>query len=130
MSILLYLYIIDYMSSNYYKGAIWTNHALDRLKERGLTQDIAAYVFNNPDKSISKNNSTTRYQKKIDKSLITIVAKQNEKSEWIILSTWADPPLPGSNDARQRDNYRKYQKAPVWKKILITAFSQITGSKF
>lgn len=119
------------MPSQYYRGAIWTNHALSRLKERGITQDLAGSVFANPEKSFpGRKPGTFQYQKKVDKTLITIVATQNEKSEWIILSVWVDPPLPGSVDDKRRKAFLSYQNAPFWKKILITAFRQIGLRKY
>lgn len=119
------------MPQVYYKGAIWTNHALLRLSERGLTQEIAGNAFNHPDKSMPGTESgTMRYQKRFGISLVTVVAKQNEKSEWIVLSCWADPPLPGSNDERRQKEYQRYKKATFWKKIWITALRQLGLSKF
>lgn len=115
------------MSSKFYKGAIWTNHVLLRIKERGITQETAAYVFQSPDKELPGNDHTRRFQKKINNTRITLIAKQNEKSEWVILSAWTDLPLTGSKDARKRESYNKYHKASFLKKFLITAFRQITG---
>ncbi len=119
------------MPSQYYGGAIWTNHALDRLNERGLTQDIASRAFNHPDRTIEgRESGTKQYQKRFDKSLVTVVAKQNEKSEWIILSTWVDPPMAGSKDERKRKNYHNYQKATFWGKIWIIVKNQLGLSRF
>ncbi len=119
------------MPSQYFGGAIWTNHALNRLDERGLTQDIASRAFNHPDRTLDgRESGTKQYQKRFDKSMVTIVAKQNEKSEWIILSCWVDPPLPRSNDDKKRKNYQNYQKSTFWGKIWITVKNQLGLSRF
>ncbi|HVF68953.1 MAG TPA: hypothetical protein VNA13_00125 [Xanthomonadales bacterium] len=119
------------MPQQYYGGAIWTNHALDRLSERGLTQDIASRAFNNPDRSMDgRETGTKQYQKRFDKSLVTIVAKQNERSEWIILSCWVDPPIAGSQDEKRKDAYRNYQRASFWGKIWVTVKRQLGLSKY
>ncbi len=119
------------MPQVYYKGAIWTNHALQRLQERGFTQDIAGYAFNNPDESSpGRETGTTIYKKRIDKSLVTIVAKKNEKGEWLILSCWADPPIKGSDDDNRKKAYKSYQSASGWQKIWITIKQQLGISKY
>lgn len=123
--------IIIMMPQIYFGGAIWTNHALSRLGERGLTQDIASKTFNKPDSSSKgREIGTFQYQKRFDKSLVTVVAKQNDRSEWIILSCWVDPPLPGSADDKNRIAYKKYQKATSWEKIWIILKRQLGLSKY
>src|SRR3989344_5960746 len=110
----------------HYGGAIWTNHALQRLGQRGLTQELAWKAFNSPHHSLpGKNPGTIEFQKRFNKSLITIIAKQNEKKEWIILSCWIDPPLPGSIDIKKKDEWQKYQKAGFWGKMFLTLRKQL-----
>ncbi len=83
----------------YFGGAIWTNHALERLRQRRLPQDTAWKAFQYPEKSIpGKQDGTVEYQRWFGKSLVTVIAKQNERKEWIILSCWVDPPIIGSFD--------------------------------
>lgn len=109
-----------------YGGIIWTNHALERLGQRGLTQDLAWQTFNSPDCSIDgKKEGTIEYQKRFNHSLVTIIAKKNEKNEWVILSCWIDPPLPGTVDAKKKEEYRKYQKAGFWGKFFLTLKKQL-----
>lgn len=72
-----------------YGGIIWTNHALERLKERGITQNTAYAVWKNPDKSrYSKSEGGWIYSKKFGSDTIEVVAKKNEQNEWIIISVW------------------------------------------
>lgn len=114
------------MPSNYYGGIIWTNHALDRLKRRGLTQDIAAEAFKYPDRTFQgKRAGTHEYQKRIGQSLVTLITTQNEKNEWIVLSAWIDPPLPGSADAKEKESYKRLQKASFLGKFWYTLLRQI-----
>src|SRR5436309_1408918 len=94
-----------------YGGAIWTNHALERLNQRGLTQWLAKEAFNKPDTSKPGNNGSTVYEKTYQNSLISIVAKKNEKGEWLILSCWINPPLAGTEDARNHEQWKTYKKA-------------------
>ncbi len=114
------------MPETYYKDTIWTTHALSRLGQRGLTQDIAWQAFRYPDRTLSgKERGTTEFQKHIGQSVITIIAKQNEKSDWVIISCWVDPPLAGSDDAKKQARYREYKSASGWKKLLLIVKSQL-----
>jgi len=114
--------------SQHYGNAIWTNHALERLDQRGLSQELAWKTFSSPERQlVGKNPGTTEFQKRFGASLVTVIAKQNERREWIILSNWIDPPLPGSIDHYKKDNYKRYQKAGFWGKLFLTLKSQIFG---
>lgn len=110
----------------YYGGLIWTNHAIERLSQRGLSQELAWTAFKNPDSTrLGSQQDATEYIKRVDTSRITLIAKQNEKREWIVLSCWIDPPLPGSIDAKKKERYLKYQKASFWGKFFLTLKNQL-----
>jgi hypothetical protein len=83
---------------NHYKGLIWTNHALDRLRERGIKQGDAWATWNHPDQSykgnLHKSDDAWRYYRKIGDQVVEVVAKQNERREWIILSVWSNAAYP------------------------------------
>lgn len=112
----------------HYRGAIWTTHALERLGQRGLSQDIAWQTFSSPDRQLpGKNPGTTELQKRFGPSLVTVITKQNEKKEWIILSNWIDPPLPGTIDYYKKEEYQRYQKAGFWGKIFLSLKKQLFG---
>lgn len=84
-------------------GAIWTNHALDRIGQRGLTQEIASAAFQHPDNSLpGRNEGSTEYQKRFGKSVVSVIAKKNDKGEWIILSCWVDIPLTQNSFTSKR----------------------------
>ena len=102
----------------YYAGAIWTNHARERLGQRGLSQQLAGETFARPDRTLSgKQPGTIEYQKRFGNSTVTVIAKKNERNEWLILSNWIDPPLPGTEDHKKREEWKKYKKASIWGKI-------------
>jgi len=69
---------------------IWTNHALQRLKERGISQSDAWATWRNPDQS---RYATTKgawiYYKTYGNTKVEVVATQNEKKEWVVLSVWS-----------------------------------------
>lgn len=73
-----------------YGGVIWTDHALERLRERGIKQEDAWAVFNRPDQSrYTKSKSAWIYYKIFGNRRIEVVAKKNEEGKWIILSVWS-----------------------------------------
>lgn len=114
------------MAQQYYAGLIWTNHALARLKERGLSQELAARAFTEPDEFFpGKKTGTMEYRKKVESSVITLILKQNEKKEWLVLSAWIDPPLYGTKDYRKKQAYERYKKAGFWGKVWYTIKSQL-----
>ena len=112
----------------HYKGVIWTNHAIERLKQRRLDQATAWKAFQYPDVSLKgKQSGTIEYQKRFGKSLVTIIATKNEKKKWIILSCWVDPPLAGSIDIQKKKDYIKYKKAGFWGRLWIDIRKQVFG---
>lgn len=73
-----------------YGGVIWTNHALARLRERGIKQGDAWATFRRPDKSrYAKQKGAWVYYRTWGDQRIEVVAKKNDKGEWIILSVWS-----------------------------------------
>ncbi|MCX7997102.1 MAG: hypothetical protein N2691_05140 [Patescibacteria group bacterium] len=101
-----------------YGGLIWTNHALERLQERKLPRHIAVTAYHAPDEKLrGKQPGTVELRKRHGKSLITLILKQNEPREWIVLSAWIDPPLPGTPDHRKREAWRSYRKAGFWGRL-------------
>ncbi|MFW5703958.1 MAG: hypothetical protein ACOCXQ_03905 [Patescibacteria group bacterium] len=109
-----------------YGGIIWTNHAIERLHQRKLPQHIAYLAFQSPDTQIQgKQPGAVELQKKYKNSYITLITKKNEQDEWLVLSAWIDPPLPGTDDYRKREHWRGMQKAGFWGKIWLTFKKQI-----
>lgn len=92
-------------------GVIWTNHALQRLKERNISQGDAWATFRRPEQSrYAESKGAWVYYKTYGNQKIEVVAKQNEKKEWIILSVWS------------RQVFRKTKKMDslvtlLWKRI-------------
>ncbi len=114
------------MSNNRYGGVIWTNHALERLGQRGLSQHMALETFKSPDKKMAgKKSGSIELQKKFNTSTVTVIAAQSEKKEWLILSCWIDPPYYGTRDWKDRQYYREYQKAGFWGKLWIIFKKQV-----
>lgn len=73
-----------------YGGVIWTNHAMQRLTERGVSQGDAWYTFQKPQQSrFATALGAWVYYRTYGDQRIEVVAKQNERKEWIIISVWS-----------------------------------------
>ena len=73
-------------------GVIWTKHALDKLNERGISQSDAWATWRNPEQSKkARVPGAWVYYKTYGSQKIEVVAKKNEKGEWVILSVWSRP---------------------------------------
>ena len=59
------------------------------------------------------------YKRRFGNYKVSVLAKQNERAEWIILSCWIDPPFPGSIDIKKRRFEKNYNKAGFWKKLWL-----------
>jgi len=76
--------------NNRFGGVVWTNHALDRLHKRGIKQGDAWATWRRPDQSeYAKTKGAWVYYRTFGNQKIEVVAKQNEKKEWVILSVWS-----------------------------------------
>lgn len=81
---------------------------MERMRERGIKQGDAWATWNRPEQS-KKGTApgTWVYYRTYGSERIEIVAKQNEKKQWIILSVWS----------RRRD--RQDQKTPSFWYFII-----------
>lgn len=74
---------------NKYLNLIFTNHAITRLYNRGISQEKAYEVFTHPDGQIpGKTPGSVKFYKSYGPQRIELIAKKNNKNEWIVLSSW------------------------------------------
>lgn len=88
---------------------------MERLRQRGIKQGDAWATFNNPDQSrYAKAKGAWIYYKTYGSERIEVVAKKNEKGEWIILSVWSKPVY----------GEKKKKVEPLWKLIVKRLFGK------
>ncbi len=74
----------------HYGGLIWTNHAIDRLYQRGIVQGDAWAAWKRPDSSeFDKNKNVWVFQRNFNQEQVEVVAKKNDKGKWLVLSVWS-----------------------------------------
>lgn len=112
--------------SNRYRDLIFTNHALQRIQERKMAMEAAWETFQKPDYiKDGKRSGTKEYQKRFNSVLVTLIAAQNEQMEWVVLSCWIDPPLPGTKDYTEKQRYHEYRKSGFWRRVWLTIKNQL-----
>jgi hypothetical protein len=104
---------------------IWTNHAIQRLKERKIPRKFIDQTLYHPDKKLHRNAYVTEQQKRIKDITIAAIIKENEDGEKIILSCWANPPFRGTRDYKLRQRFLAMKKASFMKKIWLTLLNKI-----
>ena len=94
-----------------FKGVVFTNHALERAKERGIRQIDAWATLNNPD-SVRNAQDKTKwvYYRALGDRKVEVVANKNNFNQWVVVSIW-DKPLPYSASVTKLYD-------PLWKKVL------------
>jgi hypothetical protein len=70
-----------------YKNLVFTKHALERLKDRTITQDAIYQTVLAPDQSFAQKDNT-KFTRTIGGRLIHVVASSIENHQWLIVSVW------------------------------------------
>lgn len=112
------------MGKNEYQGLIFTNHLLERMRQRGITHNQIWETFKHPDKQDENRKGATERTKKFEKYEITILFKHTPQNEVIIITCWMDPPLPGSQDARDKAWWENYRRAGFFGKAWLSFLKQ------
>jgi len=103
---------------------VFTNHVIDRIYERKISQDQVIEGIKNFDEQF-KNSDTTQFRKKFGKQTLTAVTKYGDGGEIVVLSVWIDPPNPGTSDLHKREKDKQMRKASALKKLWYTFLNQI-----
>jgi len=109
---------------NHFGGVIWTNHAISRMRQRGIKQGDAWATWNRPEQSRKGSGASQGawvYYRTWGNQKIEVVAKQNEKREWIIISVWSDPVFLNSSGYRGTSGG---QKTSFWKNLMKLLFNR------
>lgn len=73
-------------------GVIWTNHALEKMRQRGISQSDAWATWRNPQQSRrARIPGAWVYYRTYGNEKIEVVTKKNERGEWVIISVWSGP---------------------------------------
>lgn len=104
---------------------IWTTHARERNSQRLISEDWITKTLNDPDESIQSSDQTIKHKKRFDHQTVTVITKFTDKGDSLILSSWINPPIPGSSDFKNQQRSNEMKKASNLKKIWLTVLHQI-----
>jgi hypothetical protein len=73
-----------------YKGIILTDHALERMGERAVSEEMVWTTLHKPDRSrYADAKQKFIYNKTFGREMVEVVASQNERKEWVVVSVWS-----------------------------------------
>jgi hypothetical protein len=106
-----------------YGGAIWTNHALDRLKQRGIKQSDAWATFNRPEQSRpASTRGATIYYRRYGNERLEVVASKNDQGTWVIMTVWSRPLF-------QKKYSKHHPTSSFWDRLLESFLGKIFGKR-
>lgn len=73
-----------------HQGFIFSTHALERVKDRSITQDAVASVMRQPEKTFpGKKRGTTKFIRTLNNRRIHVVASYlADQKKWLVVSVW------------------------------------------
>lgn len=104
---------------------ILTNHAEERINQRKIPMSFVDKTLNNPDQKIISNDGSIKLRKNFGTQTTTAIIKTNDKHQSVVLSFWVDPPIIGSMDYKNSEDFRKMKKAGNIKKLFLIMKRQI-----
>jgi hypothetical protein len=74
--------------NKHYKSIIFTDHALERLEGRSITQDMVYRVVTDYSNKYPKGN-TTKFIKTVNNRKVHVVAQYlKDENKWLVISVW------------------------------------------
>lgn len=81
-----------------YKNVIFTDHAIQRLKRRRISQDMAVDAVRKPDRKQAEDDEKTRFVREIKGRNVQIVATYlKDEQQWMVVTGW----VRGEDDPRR-----------------------------
>jgi hypothetical protein len=102
----------------HFMGLIFTDHAIQRLYQRKIAQSDAWHAFKHATKRVpGATPGSFKFFKDYGKQRIEVVAKQNEKGEWVILSCWSKFVGTGQPLFQEPENFLVFLVKKLIKKL-------------
>jgi hypothetical protein len=104
---------------------VWTKHALERNKERQITESWIEGTVNNPDDYSEIEGGKIKSQKKFGNHTVTVITARADSGKYLILSAWVNPPMPGTQDYRKESFQKSMKKSGGLGKFIHTLKNQL-----
>lgn len=86
------------MNQREYRDTIFTNHALERLEQRRISQEMVVNTIHQPDRQVKEADGDTQFIKTISGREVHVIAYHKpDEDKWLIKSTW----VRGEEDVEQ-----------------------------
>ncbi|HEX2621095.1 MAG TPA: DUF4258 domain-containing protein [Phototrophicaceae bacterium] len=96
-----------------YKNVVFTDHAIERLKLRRITQDMVVNTLKKPEHQEPEADGDTKFTRKIQNRHVQVVSRYlPDEKKWLVISAW----VRGEEDPQ-----------PVWKQLLSFIWRSIRG---
>jgi len=91
-----------------YKNLIFTEHAMQRMRRRRISQDAVVQVVRKPQVTESEDNGNKRFVRVVKDRNYHVIAKYlTDEKRWLIVSAW----VRGEDDPE-----------PLWRRVLLLPF--------
>jgi hypothetical protein len=81
-----------------HKNVIFTDHAMQRLKRRRISQDMAVNALRKPDRKQDEDDGKVRFVREINGRNVQIVARYlDDDQQWMVVTGW----VRGEEDPRR-----------------------------
>lgn len=75
--------------NNHYKNLIFTNHAQNRFKTRGISIESIFQTIQNPDHKIKIEQEKIKFFRTLHNRKIQVIAiYKKEEKKWLVISAW------------------------------------------
>ncbi|MDX1992621.1 MAG: DUF4258 domain-containing protein [bacterium] len=99
--------------SRTYKNLIFTDHALERMRLRRISQAMIASAVQAPDAREKEADGDTKFIKTIQRRPVHVVAHyETDEKKWLVKTVW----VRGEDDPM-----------PLWKRILLFPLRLLRG---
>ncbi len=87
------------MARREFRHVVFTNHAIERMELRRITQEMVATAIYEPDKKERESDGDVEFIKTIANRKVHVIAyRLNDEQKWLVKTTWVrgegDPLLP------------------------------------
>jgi len=94
-----------------FNGVVFTNHAMERAGERGVSQQDAWATLNNPDSvRYAQDRQKWVYYRTFGDRKVEVVASKNGSGQWVVVSVWDKPYFGPKVRSKLND--------PIWKRVV------------
>ena len=95
----------------------FTNHALERMQQRGISKEMVYAAIHSPDKFYPESDGDTKFIRRVNGRQVFAICKPlPEEDKWLVKSTW----VRGEDDHRRPTRYRRPSNRSADVQLLVS----------